>query len=193
MSVRNALLGLVAQHACHGYELHAAFEALVGGKENWDVKPAQIYTTLTRLLEAGLLVEENQADDGSPEKRVYAITPAGRAELENWFRAGEAGSPQRDTVYLKLMLALGLGETGNLQAIVQSQRGALFRELHRVIEQRQKCDPRLELAKILLMDKAMMHLEADLRWLDMVEGRLEDVQKQPLPQPDLRPRGRPRK
>jgi hypothetical protein len=43
------------------------------------------------------------------------------------------------------------------------------------------------------MDKAVMHLEADLRWLDMVEGRLDDMQKQPLPQPEIRPRGRPRK
>lgn len=31
MSVRFAVLGLLAQRPRHGYELHAAFEALVGG------------------------------------------------------------------------------------------------------------------------------------------------------------------
>jgi DNA-binding PadR family transcriptional regulator len=193
LSVRNALLGLVAQHPCHGYELHAAFEALVGGKENWDVKPAQIYTTLIRLHEAGLLDETMLDDDSGPEKRVYSITPAGRAELEDWFRTGEAGSPQRDSVYLKLMLVMGLNEPAEMGVILQKQRAVLFQELHRVTDLRQRCDPRTELAKILLMDKAVMHLEADLRWLDMVEGRLDDMQKQPLPQPEIRPRGRPRK
>ena len=49
MSVRNAILGLLAQKPRHGYELRAAFEAVVGGGVNWDVKPAQIYTTLERL------------------------------------------------------------------------------------------------------------------------------------------------
>jgi len=43
------------------------------------------------------------------------------------------------------------------------------------------------------MDKAIMHLEADLRWLDMIEARLEEVQRQPIPRPELRPRGRPHK
>jgi DNA-binding PadR family transcriptional regulator len=44
VSVRNALLGLLEQRPRHGYELRAAFEALVGGQRNWEVKPAQIYS-----------------------------------------------------------------------------------------------------------------------------------------------------
>lgn len=45
MSVRNAILGLLADHPRHGYELRAAFEALAGGEDVWAVKPAQVYTT----------------------------------------------------------------------------------------------------------------------------------------------------
>ena len=33
MSVRNALLGLLAQRPRHGYELHDAFEAMIGGED----------------------------------------------------------------------------------------------------------------------------------------------------------------
>ncbi|MBM2849293.1 MAG: PadR family transcriptional regulator, partial [Anaerolineales bacterium] len=85
MSVRNALLGLLAQRPRHGYELHAAFEAVVGGEQNWDVKPAQIYTTLARLEEGGLVKEDSVEQGGGPEKRIYAITSAGRSALADWF------------------------------------------------------------------------------------------------------------
>jgi len=38
-----------------------------------------------------------------------------------------------------------------------------------------------------------MHLEADLRWLDTAEARLDEIRRQPLPEPEAKPRGRPRK
>ena len=79
MSVRNALLGLLAQRPRHGYELHAAFEAVVGGEQNWDVKPAQIYTTLARLEKDGLVKQGSVEQASGPEKRIYVITPAGQA------------------------------------------------------------------------------------------------------------------
>jgi hypothetical protein len=38
-----------------------------------------------------------------------------------------------------------------------------------------------------------MHLEADLKWLDLLDARLDEIRKQPVPKPELRPRGRPKK
>jgi len=192
MSVRHTLLGLIAQQPRYGYELRAAFTALAGGRENWNVTPAQIYTTLNRMQAAGLICEDSSAADTSSEKRFYALTPAGREVLEDWFNAQVNSAPQQDEFHLKLMLGRSL-EFVNLPRLIQSQRSSLYQELHRITTQRQSLDPNNELAHILLMDKAIMHLEADLRWLDMVEARLEDVQKQPAPEPDLRPRGRPTK
>jgi hypothetical protein len=77
--------------------------------------------------------------------------------------------------------------------LIQTQRAYLFQELHDLTEQRSQADPSRELAQILLLDKAVMHLEADLRWLDMIEGRLDEIKHQPLPEPESKPRGRPRK
>lgn len=192
MSVRNALLGLLAQRPRHGYELHAAFEAVVGGEQNWDVKPAQIYTTLARLEESGLVVEEGVEQGGGPEKRIYAITPAGRKALSQWFNAGVELEHHRDEFFLKLLLGIAIGEV-NPRSVIQTQRAKLYQDLHDITAQRNRTDPKKSLAQVLLLDKAIMHLEADLRWLDMVEGRIEDVKKQPLPEPAAKPRGRPRK
>jgi len=188
MSVRHALLGLLAQKPRYGYELCAGFTALVGGRENWDVKPPQIYTTLARMVESGLITL--QKEDGSQGKGEYAITAKGHDELLNWFRESDIEEPHQDPFYLKLMLSLDLDEVDASRLII-IQRAALYQELHRITEQRQILDPQMQLSQILLMDKAAMHLEADLRWLDMIESRLDEVQQQPAPKPNLRPRGRP--
>lgn len=192
MSVRNALLGLLVQRPRHGYELHAAFEAVVGGEQNWDVKPAQIYTTLARLEESGLVEEEAVEQDAGPEKRIYAITPAGRLALNTWFQAGVEREHQRDEFFIKLMLSLVTGEA-KPRKVIQTQRTRLYQDLHQITTQRNQANPKTELARILLLDKAIMHLEADLRWLDMIEARLEEVKRQPLPEPEEKPRGRPKK
>jgi len=193
MTVRNAILGLLAQKPRHGYELRAAFEAVVGGDANWDVKPAQIYTTLDRLEEAGLVERASDLGEGEqPSRRVYSLTPQGGEVLRDWFENGVAASHQRDEFFVKLMVALASSEADPAR-LIRTQRALLFQELHAVTSQRDGYDPHTELAQILLADKTIMHLEADLRWLDMVELRLDAIRGQPFPQPAIRPRGRPRK
>ncbi|HPH97031.1 MAG TPA: PadR family transcriptional regulator [Anaerolineaceae bacterium] len=191
MTVRNALLGLLAKHPNHGYELHAAFVAMAGGKENWDVKPAQVYTTLARLQEAGLVEISGTEQDGGPEKRIYAITPAGLTELKAWFATPVVDQHQRDEFFLKLMTCLASGEADPYR-VIQTQRASLYQQLHQTTTLRGTVDQHAELAYLLLLDQTVMHLEADLRWLDMVEARLDDIRRQPLPQPELKKRGRPR-
>lgn len=192
MSVRYAILGLLAQQPHHGYALHARLQALVGGAENWDLKPAQVYNTLARLAEAGLVCEEAVEKEGGPEKHVFAITPAGQSELLAWLQSDQIQPTLHDDIFLKCMLALAIDED-LARRIIQAQRAALYRELHRVTTQRAQADPARELGVILLHDKAIMHLEADLRWLDMLEARLDEVRRQPLPEPPMRRRGRPPK
>jgi len=193
MSVRHAILGLLAQKPRHGYELRAAFEAVVGGDANWDVKPAQVYTTLDRLEEAGLVERSSDLGEGSePSRRVYAITPQGNQVLHEWFASGATPEHQRDEFFVKLMIGLACGQADPAR-LIQTQRVHLYQDLHAATAQRDGYDPQTEIAQILLLDKVIMYLEADLRWLDITEQRLEEVKGQPLPQPEIRPRGRPRK
>lgn len=192
MTIRNAILGLLAQSPRHGYELRAAFEALIGGDDIWDVKPAQIYTTLSRLEEAGLVRQDGVEQDGGPEKRIYSLTTNGRNELVQWFSTGVAGEHHRDEFFVKLMLSLHNRDV-DPYAVIRAQRNRLYRELHALTARRNAGDARTELAQIFLFDKSIMHLEADLRWLDLIEARLDDIRRQPMPQPQIRPRGRPKK
>jgi DNA-binding PadR family transcriptional regulator len=192
LSVRNAILGLLAQKSRHGYELHAAFSAVVG-EASWDVKPAQIYTTLERLEESGLVQTKSDLGEGrEPDRRIYAITRDGRDALKGWFDDGVPTEHQRDEFFVKLMIGLVSGEADPAR-IIQTQRSRLYQEMHDATTQRDTFDPQMEMAQILLTDKTIMHLEADLRWLDMIEMRLEAIKGQPFPEPEIRKRGRPKK
>jgi hypothetical protein len=91
-----------------------------------------------------------------------------------------------------VMIALASG-VADPYGLIQHERMQLFQQLHDLTEQRSHADPGRELARILLYDKAIMHVEADLRWLDMIEGRLDEIRRQPLPEPEVKLRGRPKK
>ncbi len=192
MSVRNALLGLLEQRSRHGYELRAAFEALVGGQQNWEVKPAQIYTTLARLEQSGLIVQDGVEQESGPERRVYSLTPAGREALHAWLATPVEAEHQRDEFFVKLMLTLATSQEDPYR-LIYTQRASLYQELHDRTAQREEADQNSQLALILLLDQVIMHLEADLRWLDMIEARLDEMRRQPMPKPETRPRGRPKK
>ncbi len=192
MTVKHGILGLLALQPRYGYELRAAFLAVVGGEQNWDLKPAQVYSTLARLEAGGLVKAAGGKPGRNPEKRVFAITARGRSALERWFESNEPPDHQRDDIYLKMVLSLATG-LANARKIIGRERAMLYGELHRSTARRSGTDPGREMSLILLLDKTIMHLEADLRWLDMLESRLDEIRRQPVPEPEMRPRGRPKK
>ncbi|HSH03259.1 MAG TPA: PadR family transcriptional regulator [Anaerolineae bacterium] len=188
--LQDAILALLAQQPSYGYELHQAFHAVMGGAQNWDLKPAQVYRTLNQLEKKQFISSIDSSQDGGPVKTTYAITPVGQEALQNWFLTPVTTDHRRDEVFLKLMLTLYLPHIDPLK-VIYTQRTHLYRELHQVTAHRHELNPRTDLAHLLLLDQALMHLEADLRWLEMVEARLDDILAQPLPQPESRPQGRP--
>ena len=86
--MRQPLLALLAKEPAHGYELKLALEQTFG-----EAYPSpnigQIYVTLKRLEQDGLVRSEDVEQTTRPNKRVYALTPAGREALRAW--VGEIG------------------------------------------------------------------------------------------------------
>src|SRR5437588_9555614 len=102
MSVRHGLLALLEGGPKYGYQLRTAFEQQTGG--TWPLNIGQVYTTLARLDRDGLVTAEG--DDGEGHQ-VYALTDAGRAEIEQWFATPVARADRpRDELAIKLSLAL---------------------------------------------------------------------------------------
>jgi DNA-binding PadR family transcriptional regulator len=191
MSVKHALLALLYQQPLHGYELGKQLNLLLS--VDWDVKPGQIASTLARLNEASLVDYEIEETDDAPNRKVYVITEAGRRELERWYRSPEVREYQiGDAFYIKLVLSLTGGPVSP-EEVLMAQRRELYQQLHEATVLRQKADPRSQLPWLLLLESAIMHLEADLRWIEMCEARMADLKQYTPPAPIAKPRGRPRR
>jgi DNA-binding PadR family transcriptional regulator len=166
--LRFALLGLLVCQPLHGYDLKNKLERALGG--NWEINFGQIYTTLGRLERDGLISAGTEAEDGRG-KKTYEITDLGRNELETWLdQSVEKVESLRDEFLVKLIVRHLAGYGDTLLAIAQ-QRQAYLQQLRELIALagRKSEDPLVS----LLIEGAILHLQADLRWLDLCDERLE--------------------
>lgn len=190
MSVKHSLLALLYQKPMHGYELGKQLQLSVSA--DWDVKPGQIASTLGRLKESGLVDYEVVETSDAPDRKVYAITDAGIEELRHWYLTPEVRDYQiGDAFYIKLVLSL-INSPISTEQVLMVQRRELYQQLHQVTELRRSADPQTQLPWLMMLDGAIMHLEADLRWIEMCESRLPDLKHYTPPKPQPKARGRPR-
>ena len=191
MSVKHAILALLYRQPMHGYEIGKQLAAQVSAE--WDVKPAQIASTLTRLHDADLVEYEIVSGADAPDRKVFRLSAAGLEALRDWYLRPEVREYHlSDTFYIKLVLSLTGGPVP-AEHVLMIQRRELYQELHQVTELRRKADPHTEMPWVLLLESAMMHLEADIRWLEMVEAHMPALQRYTPVLPVPRPRGRPRR
>ncbi len=191
MSVKYTLLALLYQQPMHGYELGKQLNLVINA--DWDVKPGQIASTLARLKDANLVDYEIEETSDAPDRKVYLITDAGRSELESWYLTPEVREYRLgDAFYVKLVLSL-VGGPVSPEQVLMSQRRELYQQLHEATELSRQANPRTQLPWTLLLESAIMHLEADLRWIEMCEARLSDLKNYSPPKPAPKVRGRPRR
>jgi DNA-binding PadR family transcriptional regulator len=170
MSVRHALLALLSEGPKYGLQLREEFEARTG--EVWPLNVGQVYTTLQRLERDGLVatLDDTAGKEPGPQK-AYRITAAGTTELGGWLRVPpELGSPPRDEVVMKVLLAARVPGT-DVHEVIRAHRGylvQLVREWNRLKEEEAEFD----LAFALVVDAELFRLESVVRWLDVAEERL---------------------
>src|SRR5579883_2669237 len=100
-----ALLGLLADHPAHGYELSKAFGPEGDLQQVCKVGLSQLYAYLAKLESLGLVAgapggqapAAPRSGGGRPPKKVFAITDAGRRQFEQWL-----GRPVPGTAYLRV-------------------------------------------------------------------------------------------
>jgi len=166
MSVPLTLLGLLEREPSHGYDLKRDYDTWFGrGKP---LPYGQVYATLSRLARDGKAIAGPAEPGEGPDRKRYAITEAGIAEVEQWLAEPAPPEPHLQTVlFAKVVLGLMLGRPAGRYLDVQ--RAAHLQRMRELTELKQ----RGEVVDTLLADYGLYHLEADLRWMDHTVARLD--------------------
>ncbi|MDK1476181.1 PadR family transcriptional regulator [Streptomyces sp. 549] len=168
--MRLPLLALLTRGPAHGYELKQDLEKLLGAAYP-QPNVGQVYVTLGRLEKSGLIEGEDVEQSGRPNKRTYRITDAGREAVLGWFEETTDEPRVRDEFFMKLVLARQSGLADQVALINKQRRQYLntMRDLSKLAAVEDRDNPVAQ----LLIEGAMLHLQADLDWLERCQEELE--------------------
>jgi DNA-binding PadR family transcriptional regulator len=181
MSLDHAILGFLNYHPYTGYDLKKVFDTSI--RHFWPADQSQIYRTLSRLEENGLAEMERIPQEDRPDRKVYHITEAGRAELMRWISGpppmGEPRSAPLIQVFFsgqlsdEEILAKFEGYAAIMRAIlaqydqVEGQLGPYQQEIP---------SPREHFFWLLTLENGFANMRANLAWAESVIERLKNGQ-----------------
>jgi len=124
MSLRFALLGLLAVEPASGYDLKRAVNRSTFFI--WNATGPQIYHTLHKLREEGCITSKSLPQEGKPDKQIHTITVSGRARLEEFMSEPIRASVTRDEVLLRIFF----GNFAN-KKIIERELGSYLERIRR--------------------------------------------------------------
>lgn len=177
MSLDYAILGFLNYHPHCGYELKKIFDYSV--RHFWAADQSQIYRTLNRLVERGWAEVEIQHQEDRPDRKVYSITEAGRAELLRWLSGPPPLDPPRSAPLIQVFFS---GALTNEQILTQFEGyAAIMRSVLRQYEQippgmgefmESVPSPREHFFWLLTLENGIANMRANLAWAESVIERI---------------------
>lgn len=165
MSVKYGILTLLFRQKHHGYELKLELDSLLGieGKIN----PGQIYTTLDRLIRDQLVSSPGLDDQ---ERKLFELKPKGKDELEKWLLEPVPYYTTKEDFFFKWSCARKIHFVQEKQMLEQ-QKAVIIKEVMELTKLKTKLLLQGDENKYLLITGMLLHLEADLNWINQVENR----------------------
>lgn len=160
--VQEVVLALLAKERSHGYQLRARLQLALGPLAD-ALNAGQVYVTLGRLEKAGLVTSERVGQADRRDRKVYELTPDGRARVEEWLADTSWPKPAPAEFHLKLVAAASAGLADPVR-LADAQRHVLLAELG-AAQRAALAEPGDSVAGLLL-EGVVLRLQADLRWLE---------------------------
>lgn len=102
MSLKHALLGVLAARAMSGYELSQFFDSSTGWV--WTAPHSQIYPMLGKMQAEGLIDSTDEIRGTKLRRKVYSVTPRGLDELVTWIGTPQPTFGSRDPFLTQALL-----------------------------------------------------------------------------------------
>jgi len=181
MSLEFAILGFLNYHPCSGYDLKKIFDTSV--RHFWPADQSQIYRTLFKLTESGFVEMEKIPQDDRPDRKVYHITPTGRAELLRWVSGPPPMSEPRSAALIQVFFA---GQLSNKEILAKfedfaSTMRAILSQYDQIPAQlgpfqQEITSPRDHFFWMLTLDNGIRNMRANLEWAESVIERIKSGQ-----------------
>ncbi len=118
MSLKHALLGFLNYQSMTGYQLKKHFDESISNF--WNASLSQIYPTLNKMCEDGLLTVEVILQDSTPNAKLYQITNSGKEELLKWLAEPVEFEPMRSALLVKLFFGSSISKNQVLSLLEQT-------------------------------------------------------------------------
>lgn len=171
MSLKHAILGFLSVKSLSGYELKKAFDSSV--QHFWSADQSQIYRTLDQIVEASWAEVELVEQATRPNRKVYHVTKAGRAELRRWLTTPLAHREEHDPFLVQLFFASTLTDA-EVEALLEREIADAHAQLavYEQIRQQYPVKVRAQAFALLTLDYGTQSMQAHLAWLESVLAQL---------------------
>lgn len=166
------LLGLLRQHATHGYELSAFVEGTMNACV--DLKKPTAYFLLDKMSASGLVMVNETREGNRPPRKTYTLTAAGEAEFQRLLRQNLASfnlPKLSNDIGIAFIDALSQDEA---IALLQQRRQNLLDQIAQIQHAPQHAG-----SLQLLIEHQVYVLNSELAWLDTVILRITAQPTQP--------------
>jgi len=167
-TIEFSLLGLLADHPMHAYDLHKELSRPTGLGLIWSVKQAKLYAVAGDLESRGLLGSDTDRQGNRPVRRVFHLTEKGRAAFKAWLESPANWKDMRLDFLAKLYFARASEDT--VRALLRSERQVCDARLERLRGQLHQTDNGGFDAQVLNYRIAL--IEATIAWMDECGRRL---------------------
>jgi DNA-binding PadR family transcriptional regulator len=170
MALDALILGLLDLRPMTGYDLKKAFDGTVA--HFWSADQAQIYRTLARLEQDGLLDVRVVPQPGKPDRREHRLTDDGRARLSDWLRSPLPEDRTREPFLGRLFLAGREDDPELVRTLLAERRAAALRQLATLEAIPPSDDGLAARLRSATLRNGIMHARTELEWLDELEKAL---------------------
>jgi PadR family transcriptional regulator, regulatory protein AphA len=179
MSLDYAILGFINYHPYTGYDLKKIFDTSI--RHFWPADQSQIYRTLARLTENGWAEMEKIPQADRPDRKVYSITDAGRAELLRWISGPPPMGEPRSAPLIQVFFAGQLSDGEVLEKF--EGYAAVMRSILSLYDQvpgqlgpfeEEITSPREHFFWLLTLENGITNMQANLAWAESVIERIKN-------------------
>ena len=166
MSLKYALLGLLAECPQYGYEIKQRFESKLGNV--WSISYGQLYPTLRRLSETGCVTKQTAPGKKAAEKNVYSLTKKGRQQLNDWLLKPLRNSYSvKDEFTMKFLFFRKL-KTGEVLEYLKAQHRRIETQCKQFEDTLCVMGDAQDFFVRAIIRKGIVHLQAEQSWLQDV-------------------------